>query len=262
MINNSSQLRCYTIGHSDYPLDVLLYFLKIFDINCIVDVRSAPYSRRSPQYNRETLKDALNKKFIEYKFRGDQLGGRYTNPSLLFPDGTVNYNKVSELPIFQEGIAELISIIKQGKNIALMCSEKEPERCHRFALVSRHLQRHGVVIEHICPDIATQPNQKLEQELLHVYLDNSQRAISDSPVDALDALYEKINKKIAYKAPQSNPSQQDTYHDKQFKTALEMRDSTIREPGPNLDSKNISQRDGNINSNSERKKENRQQTLF
>jgi uncharacterized protein (DUF488 family) len=46
----------------------------------------------------------------------------------------------------------LLAIISSGKTIALMCAEKEPERCHRFILISPVLQSKGVIVIHIRPD--------------------------------------------------------------------------------------------------------------
>jgi len=258
-MDRPDRLHCYTIGHAKYPLDVFLYFLGCFGINCVVDVRSVPYSRSNPQYNRENLQDALHGHHIEYKSRGDRLGGRYTSPNLLFPDGTVNYKKVSELPAFQEGIVELISLLQRGKRIALMCSEKEPARCHRFALVARHLQKRGVVVEHIRPGITTQSHQDLEQELMHAYLAAGQTTITDSSPDALDALYERINRKIAYKAAQSGASQQDAYYDRRFRTALEIRNSMMGGPAEGVEPDDASRIGGNTGSRGRHKG---QQILF
>lgn len=195
---------CYTIGHSDYPIDIFIFFLEQCNIECVVDVRSTPYSRKNPQFNREALKVELEKASIKYKFRGDQLGGRYTNPNLLFPDGTVDYDKVSKLPIFQDGITEVISMIKKGNRVTLMCSEKEPERCHRFALISRNLQKHGITVEHICPEIRKQKNETLEQELMKEYFYECKTPKNNFDSNMIDTLYLKINKMIAYKSPKSN----------------------------------------------------------
>ncbi|WP_373027523.1 DUF488 family protein, partial [Sulfurimonas sp.] len=46
----------YTIGHSIYEIEDFVELLKQNQINTIVDVRSTPYSKFAPQYNRETLK--------------------------------------------------------------------------------------------------------------------------------------------------------------------------------------------------------------
>jgi len=93
----------------------------------------------------------------------------------------------------------VLSIISSGKKIALMCAEKEPERCHRFALISRVLQAKGIKVLHIRPDIKLQSNEDLEKELIKTTIDNRQINITDEPVNFVDSMYEKLNKNIAYK---------------------------------------------------------------
>ena len=58
----------YTIGHSIYEIEDFVKLLKQSQINTIVDVRSTPYSKFAPQYNRETLKEYLKQNSICYIF--------------------------------------------------------------------------------------------------------------------------------------------------------------------------------------------------
>jgi hypothetical protein len=199
MIQNPATQKCFTIGYGDYPIDLFIYFLQHVGIDTIIDVRSSPYSKYNPYFNRDNLENSLKKHNIGYQFMGNQIGGRYSNPNLLYPDGTVNYQKVQSTETFQEGINRLLSIISSGKKIALMCAEKEPERCHRFALISRVLQSKNIKVTHIRPEIRLQANEDLENELIKTTIDNRQQNISDIPVNAVDSMYERLNKKIAYK---------------------------------------------------------------
>lgn len=209
MTQNSSQKKCYTIGYGDYPINLFVCFLQFVDIDTIIDVRSSPYSRYNPYFNQDNLEKFLRKFDIEYLFMGDKIGGRYSNPNLLYPNGTVNYLKVQNTETFQEGINRLLSIISSGKKIALMCAEKEPERCHRFALISRVLQSKKIKVTHIRPEIRLQTNEDLEKELIKSTFDNRQQIISDIPVNAVDSMYERLNKKIAYKIKDYNQSPDD-----------------------------------------------------
>lgn len=199
MTQNSNSQKCFTIGYGDYPIELFLYFLQKTGIDTIIDVRSSPYSKFNPYFNRDNLENSLKRNNVGYRYMGDQIGGRYSNPNLLFPDGTVNYQKVRNTEIFQDGINQLISIISSGKKIALMCAEKEPERCHRFVLISRVLQSKGVNVIHVLPEIKLKANEDLEKELIGSTTDAKQINISDEPVNSADLMYEKLNKKIAYK---------------------------------------------------------------
>ena len=167
MIQDSHPRKCFTIGYGDYPIDIFVYFLSKVGIDTIVDVRSSPYSKFNLFFNRDNLENSLKKNKIDYQYMGDKIGGRYSNPNLLFPDGTVNYRKVQDTEKFQEGINGVLSIISSGKKIALMCAEKEPERCHRFVLISRALQKKGINVIHIRPEITLQTNEALEKELIN-----------------------------------------------------------------------------------------------
>lgn len=199
MHQNLNQNKCFTIGYGDLSIDLFLYFLTKVGIDTIIDVRSSPYSRFNPYFNRDNLENSLKMNNIGYKYLGDQIGGRYSNPNLLFPDGTVNYQKVRNTELFQDGINQLLSIISSGKRIALMCAEKEPERCHRFSLISRALQSKGINVIHVLPEIKLLANEDLEKELISSMNDTNQATIFDEPVNPVDLMYEKLNKKNAYK---------------------------------------------------------------
>jgi uncharacterized protein (DUF488 family) len=49
----------FTIGHSTHSFDHLLVLLSKQDINCLIDVRSVPYSRIAPQFNKPSLAENL-----------------------------------------------------------------------------------------------------------------------------------------------------------------------------------------------------------
>jgi uncharacterized protein (DUF488 family) len=195
MTLQSQSKQCFTIGHGNYPIDRFIEILRHIGIDTIIDVRSTPYSRFNPHFNRENLEKSLRKKDVDYRFMGDRLGGRYTDPGLLFPDGTVNYRKVQETKFFKEGIGQLISIISSGKTIALMCAEKEPERCHRFALISPVLQAIGISVVHIRADGNLQANEDLEREMIDSFFGNKQVDLSSEPVDFAG----RTNRGIGYK---------------------------------------------------------------
>jgi len=57
----------YTIGHSNKSIVEFLSELKSREIHLVVDMGSIPYSRFSPQFNREALIKVLGKNGIAYK---------------------------------------------------------------------------------------------------------------------------------------------------------------------------------------------------
>lgn len=94
----------YTIGYGSRDLDAFLAALRRYDIGYVVDVRTAPYSRFKPEYNKETLAAALQAAGIRYIFLGDQLGGRPDDPTC-YVDGKVDYEQVKTRPFYQAGLA-------------------------------------------------------------------------------------------------------------------------------------------------------------
>lgn len=168
-MKKNDTLFCFTIGHSNHATEQFVSILKKQGINCLVDIRSSPYSQHTPQFNRELLMGELKKENILYVYMGNTLGGRYTNPELLFPDGKVDYDKVKQTKNFIKGIEKVIEGIKKSYKIALMCSEKEPFDCHRFILVACELEKRGITVSHILGNGSTALNTELEKKLLSKY---------------------------------------------------------------------------------------------
>jgi len=191
-----------TVGHSNHQIETFLDILNDHKINCIIDVRTSPYSRHNPQFNRETLKTDLDLNEIEYTYMGDSLGARYEDKNLLLDNGKVNFNKVKDLPLFISGIETLIHKIKTGQNISLMCAEKDPFNCHRFVLISRSLVKKDIEIEHILSEKSTVSQRELEEKLLTKYTDKSAQMSLFEPVrsraELIDFAYKKHNMSIGY----------------------------------------------------------------
>lgn len=139
-----------TIGHSNHSLETFVDLLQKNGVTAIADVRSAPYSRFNPQFNKDALERALKSHGIKYVFLGRELGARSDDRSC-YDNGRVQYTRLACTDLFRSGIDRVI----QGANehrIALMCAEKEPLECHRTLLVARALDELNVPISHILAD--------------------------------------------------------------------------------------------------------------
>ena len=141
----------WTIGHSNHALDHFLALLTAHAIEVVVDVRSRPYSRHTPHFSRDPLREDVTNAGMRYLFMGRELGGRPANPSLYDEEGHVRYDAVSRTPDFTEGIARLRQGIGRHR-VALLCSEDDPIHCHRRLLVGRVLRDDGVSLLHIRSD--------------------------------------------------------------------------------------------------------------
>src|SRR5262249_21304031 len=103
---SSSDLTLYTIGHSTHPLQHFLDLLKANGIQALADVRSSPFSRFNPQYNRDVLKRALKNEGIYYVELGKELGARRVE-SECYVGNKVSYPLVAQTPLFQHGLERL-----------------------------------------------------------------------------------------------------------------------------------------------------------
>lgn len=158
-----SPARALTIGHSNHPIEILLGLLKHHQVEIVVDTRSQPYSKYSPQFDREALKSALAAQDIRYLHMGKELGGRPAGARFYDHEGHVLYDRVAGSPLFQEGLARLEKGLVEFR-MALLCSEENPIGCHRRLLIGRVLGEHGVVIEHIRGDGRLQSEAELIRE--------------------------------------------------------------------------------------------------
>lgn len=128
----------FTIGHSDHDIDRFLDLLREYHVDAVADVRSQPYSRHQPQFNRESLAEAVKTIDAKYVFLGRELGARRLEPES-YDGNRARYDLIRHLPAFQEGLARIQRGVESNR-IALLCAEKDPVTCHRTILVCRELR--------------------------------------------------------------------------------------------------------------------------
>jgi len=157
------RITIFTVGHSNHSLEVFIGLLKSHKIEVLVDVRSKPFSRFSPQFNKEGFERAVRASGIKYLFLGKELGGRPESSEFYDNQGFVLYSRIAESPLFLEGIDRLIRGIKTYR-VAVMCGEENPVNCHRRLLVGRVLLKRGVNVRHIRGDGTVQNEDELARE--------------------------------------------------------------------------------------------------
>ena len=119
-------MEIYTIGHSNRTVENFTALLRKHAIEVVVDVRSQPYSRHVPHFNRETLSCVLREQGFIYEHRGDRLGGRPTDEGFLLADGSVDYDRVRASEGFQWALDELLALARE-RRVGLMCTEGDLE---------------------------------------------------------------------------------------------------------------------------------------
>jgi uncharacterized protein (DUF488 family) len=111
-------------------------------------VRSVPYSRYASQFNKSNIQKVLPANGIKYLFLGKELGGRPQDPRFYDSEGNVLYSKIAESPCFTEGIERLTRSIRKYQ-VAIMCSEENPDHCHRRLLIGEILTGKAIQVLHI-----------------------------------------------------------------------------------------------------------------
>jgi uncharacterized protein (DUF488 family) len=176
-------MKLYTIGHSAHKIDKFLSLLNLHEIQTVVDIRSVPYSRFHPQFRKSAFENTLNDIDIAYLFLGQKLGGRPEDPSC-YPEGALppkgtrpwprpNYDAMMTKDWFQHSVHDLIEIA-QNKVTVILCSEENPENCHRHGLVAKYLDQNHPEIQviHIRGDGSTLTAKQLETQIgrqLHLF---------------------------------------------------------------------------------------------
>ncbi len=144
-------IKLYTIGHSTRTLDELAGMLLSFDVSVLADIRTIPRSRHNPQFNCDSIRSALSSRGLHYVHL-PKLGGlrhvRKDSPNTGWRNagfrGFADYMLTED---FETGLAEVHALAAKS-NIALMCAEAAPWRCHR-SLVADALTARGGRVEHI-----------------------------------------------------------------------------------------------------------------
>lgn len=184
-----------TVGHSTRSVEEFVNLLNRYDVTAVADVRSMPFSRWTPQFNRDGLKHALKAQGISYVFLGRELGARSDDLSC-YIDGKVQYRRLADTRLFRMGIERLLKGSKTER-IAIVCAEGEPLECHRTILVARELQAAGADVAHILPDGSLEPHAASIRRLMQ-RLHLLQPAFLESPEDLVERVYSKQEDRIAY----------------------------------------------------------------
>lgn len=135
---------CFTIGHSSHSQSTFLRLLTMHHIRCVVDIRSMPYSKYVPHFNKAHLEQFLRAHSIRYIYLGDALGGKRFEAS-----GASGC--ALDTPAITAGIDRLKGIIRTEMPTVIVCAEADPARCHRGRYVTPLLKGRGIEVMHILP---------------------------------------------------------------------------------------------------------------
>jgi uncharacterized protein (DUF488 family) len=151
----------FTFGHGTATADEIAARLRAAGVTALVDIRTAPGSRRSPHVARAEMERWLPEHGIRYRW--DKRLGGWRRPRPDAPDTALRnrafagYAAHMRSPEFRAAIDELLAE-SADEPVAVMCAESLWWRCHR-RMVADYLElARGVPVRHLMPDGSQQPH--------------------------------------------------------------------------------------------------------
>jgi uncharacterized protein (DUF488 family) len=168
-------MRMVTFGHGTAAQEEIAGLLRSAGVELVVDVRTAPGSRRNPHVSRAELERWLPEHGIGYRW--DKRLGGFRRPPPDSPDVFWReemfrgYAAHMRTPEFVSAVDELL---REDRDQAVMCSESVWWRCHRrmvadFLVLARdvpadHLMHDGRLVRH-----EPTPGARMREDGLLVY---------------------------------------------------------------------------------------------
>jgi uncharacterized protein (DUF488 family) len=147
----------WTIGHSTRSIDEFVALLAENGVRGVVDVRTMPRSRHTPQFNEDEFGRSLGEHGVAYRHLAALGGLRHTTKASVNTGwrntsfrGYADYMQTSA---FAAGLDELIGIARETPT-AIMCAEAVPWRCHRSLVGDALLVRDIRVVDIMGPGSA------------------------------------------------------------------------------------------------------------
>jgi uncharacterized protein (DUF488 family) len=201
-VPDASELKpVFTIGHSNFELEVFLDMLHGQQVQLLIDVRSRPLSARFPQFSQPGFQAAVEAAGVSYLFLGEELGGRPDDPDVYARDGVVDYRRRRQSYAFRAGLERVLAEAA-SRSVALMCAEEDPLECHRFLMICPELVTSGVRPLHIRKGSGIETQEDAENRLLAASRLGSFAGgtlFPEARLQALDEAYELQSHKCAYR---------------------------------------------------------------
>ena len=141
----------FSLGHSTLPIERFIVLLKAYGIERLVDIRTMPRSRHNPQFNAEALAASLAAAHLDYtplQALGGLRHARKDSPNTGWRNENFRgYADYMQTAAFQHALEMLLEMSRKDQ-VAIMCAEAVPWRCHR-SLVSDALNVRGIPVVEI-----------------------------------------------------------------------------------------------------------------
>jgi uncharacterized protein (DUF488 family) len=154
-------IRILTVGHGTRPIEAFLELLASANVERLVDIRTAPGSRRHPQFGHDSLAASLHDAGIAYEWAKDLGGFRKARAdsrhTALRNSGFRGYADYMETREFLSARDRLIDTSRE-RTTAVMCAESVWWRCHR-RMLSDSLTVAGCEVRHIMEGGRLEPHR-------------------------------------------------------------------------------------------------------
>lgn len=187
--------RLFTVGHSNLEAEALLELLRGAGVTAVADVRSSPYSRRLPQFNRPALEATLRAGGIAYVFLGAELGGRPSSQELYDAEGWADYERVRRTDEFHDGLDRVSRGLRRYA-VALMCGEEDPLDCHRGLMITPALKERGLSPLHLRRGGRIETTAQMEERL------QNETGLGGLFAESLEEAYRVMNRRKAHRREQ------------------------------------------------------------
>ena len=143
----------FTIGYEGATPDALIGELKRAKVKLLVDTRAVANSRK-PGFSKRQLAASLDEEGIAYlhlQKLGTPAEGREAARAGKLDTLWRIYAKHLKTPEAIEAMAELVTIVKSGQSVCLLCFERDKDCCHRTRIAEIVHERTGVDVVNLAP---------------------------------------------------------------------------------------------------------------
>jgi uncharacterized protein (DUF488 family) len=145
----------FTIGYEQARQDAVLDELKRAKVKILVDTRAVAASRR-PGFSKRQLAAGLDEEGISYihlQKLGTPTEGREAARSGDMKAFRRIYEKHLKTADAKDAMEELITLVKAGKPVCLLCYERDPGECHRSRIAEIVHERTGAQVTDLIPPL-------------------------------------------------------------------------------------------------------------
>ena len=145
--------KLFTIGYEKAKPGALMAELKRAKVKLLVDTRAVAASRK-PGFSKRQLAASLDEEGIAYlhlQKLGTPAEGREAARTGKLDTLWRIYAKHLKTPEAIEAMDELVSIVKSGQSVCLLCYERDKDCCHRTRIAEVVHERTGASVVDLVP---------------------------------------------------------------------------------------------------------------